>query len=104
MRSILTTLTSVVMLALTAPAMAGGNNANPNAQCEMIAALTGDYYANKLQGLSKEETRKQGMPEFTNEAFLRTVDLAINMAYAFDDGLAETEVESQVYDECLNYQ
>lgn len=104
MRQQLTILISILPMLFTMPAWSGGNSENPNAQCEMIAALTGDFYANKQQGMSKQETRTQGMPEFSNNEFLRTVDLAINMAYAFDDGLEESRVESQVYDECLEYQ
>lgn len=104
MRQALITIAGMLLLVFFMPVIAGANGDNPNTQCEMIAALTGDYYANKQAGLSKEETRAQGMPEFANDEFLRTVDLAISMAYAFEEGLSESEVEKQVYDECLNYQ
>lgn len=104
MRQQLTILTGILLMFFTVPAWSDDNSEKTNAQCEMIAALTGDFYANKQQGMSKQETRAQGMPEIANDEFLRTVDLAINMAYAFDDGLAESEVESQVYGECLEYQ
>lgn len=106
MRQVLTSLAAILMVASFTPvASAGGNTEeNPNAQCQMISALTGDFYANKQDGLSKEEARAQGMPEFANASFLRTADLALNMAYAFDEGMQESEIESQVYQECLGYQ
>lgn len=106
MRQTLTTFTAALILASGIPANAAtiSDEQIPNTQCQMISALTGDFYANKQDGLSKQEARSQGMPKFANASFLRTADLAINMAYAFDEDMRESEVEERVYEECLNYQ
>ena len=75
-----------------------------NLQCEMISALTGDYYAQRLEGKTKEEIQQATPPEFVDSEFLRVVDLAINLAFSFETNLNEDKVETQVYDSCLRNQ
>lgn len=70
-------------------------------QCAMIASLTGDYYAQRLEGKSKADMQQSTPPEFINSDFFRIVDLAINLAFNFDDSLNEDQVETQVYDSCM---
>ncbi len=75
-----------------------------NKQCETISALTGDYYHHKQSGKSKQEVQQTLRPDFVNDEFLRTVDLAINLAYTFPDGLSESDVEAQVFAGCEKHQ
>ncbi len=72
-------------------------------QCGMIASLTGDYYVQRLEGKSKAQMQQETPPEFINSEFFRTVDLAINLAFTFDDSLNEDQVETQVYDSCISH-
>ena len=75
-----------------------------NKQCEMISALTGDYYHHKQSGKSKQEVQENFRPDFMNAEFIRTVDLAINLAYTFPDGLQESDVEAKVFEGCEKHQ
>lgn len=75
-----------------------------NKQCETISALTGDYYHHKQSGKSKQEVLKTLRPDFMNDEFIRTVDLAINLAYTFPDGMQESDVESTVFNGCEKHQ
>lgn len=75
-----------------------------NKQCETISALTGDYYHHKQSGKSKQEVQQTLRPDFMNDEFIRTVDLAINLAYTFPDGLQESDVEASVFAGCEKHQ
>ncbi len=75
-----------------------------NLQCEMISALTGDYYYQKQSGKSKEQVKQTLQPDFMNDEFIRTTDLAINLAYTFPDGLQESDVEAKVFAGCQQHQ
>ncbi|MCX4188956.1 hypothetical protein [Methylophaga sp. OBS3] len=75
-----------------------------NQQCLTISALAGDYYHHKQAGKTKEEVQQTLRPEFMNDEFIRMIDLAINLAYTFPDGLPETEVEAKVYEGCEKHQ
>jgi len=75
-----------------------------NRQCEMISALTGDYYYQKQSGKSKEQVKQTLQPDFMNDEFIRTSDLAINLAYTFPDGLQESDVEAKVFAGCEQHQ
>lgn len=70
-------------------------------QCGMIASLTGDYFVQRLEGKTKGEMQQETPPEFINSEFFRTVDLAINLAFTFDESMNEDQVETQVYDGCI---
>jgi hypothetical protein len=70
-------------------------------QCGMIASLTGDYFVQRLEGKTKDQMQQETPPEFINSEFFRIVDLAINLAFSFDESLNEDQVESQVYDSCI---
>jgi hypothetical protein len=92
---------------LVLPAMAQppiGLGEPDNKQCDTIAALTGDYYHHKQSGKSKEQVQETLRPDFMNDEFIRTMDLAINLAYTFPDGMQETEVEAKVYEGCEKHQ
>ncbi|HET8806751.1 MAG TPA: hypothetical protein VFM76_00055 [Methylophaga sp.] len=75
-----------------------------NTQCETISALTGDYYHHKQSGKTKQEVQQTLRPDFMNDEFIRTVDLAINLAYTFPDGLQESDVEARVFAGCEKHQ
>ncbi len=75
-----------------------------NLQCEMISALTGDYYYQKQSGKSKEQVKQTLQTDFMNDEFIRTTDLAINLAYTFPDGLQESDVEAKVFAGCQQHQ
>lgn len=107
MNKILSGILTGAGLLLVMPAMAqppldlGEPN---NQQCETISALTGDYYHHKQSGKSKQEVQQTLRPDFMNDEFIRTVDLAINLAYTFPDGLQESDVEAQVFAGCEKHQ
>lgn len=71
-------------------------------QCGIIASLTGDYFVQRLDGKTKAEMQQETPPEFINSEFFRIVDLAINLAFNFDESLNEDQVETQVYDSCIS--
>mgnify|MGYP005873417147 CR=1 FL=1 len=73
-------------------------------QCEIISALTGDYYAQRLAGKSKQDLQQNTPPEFVDGEFFRTIDLAINLAFSFNDNRTEDSVEETVYHSCIKYQ
>ncbi|MDX1572521.1 MAG: hypothetical protein R3341_00750 [Methylophaga sp.] len=81
-----------------------GSGQLENKQCETISALTGDYYHHKQSGKTKQEVQQTLRPGFSNDEFLRTVDLAINLAYTFPDGLQESDVEAKVFAGCEKHQ
>lgn len=95
-----------IYLALMASALTATSASaqDDNLQCEMISALTGDYYAQRLEGKTKDEMQQATPPEFVDSEFLRVVDLAINLAFSFEASLSEDQVETQVYDSCLRNQ
>lgn len=72
-------------------------------QCDMIAALTGDYYAQRLSGKTKQDLQQEAPPEFIDSEFFRTIDLAINLAFSVDESMSEDQVETQVYDSCMRH-
>lgn len=83
----------------------GAVSANdPTQQCEMISALTGDYYAQRLAGKTKQDLQQNTPPEFVDGEFFRTIDLAINLAFSFNDNRTEDEVEETVYHSCMKHQ
>lgn len=84
---------------LATPVMAD----EPHKQCQMIAALTGDYYAQRLAGKDKAQIQHEIPLEFMNSDFLRLVDLAINLAFSVELSLNEDQVETQVYDSCVRH-
>lgn len=75
-----------------------------NKQCEMISALTGDFYHQKQSGKSKEQVKQTLRPDFMNDEFIRTTDLAINLAFTFPDDLQESDVEDKVFAGCQQHQ
>ncbi len=78
--------------------------ASDNPQCEMIAALTNDYYHHKQSGKTYDQVMQQHRPEFANDEFLRIVDLAINLAYALPEEMSESDVQKKVHDSCARLQ
>lgn len=107
MKKILSGMLSGVGLLLILPVMAQppmGLGEPENKQCEMISALTGDYYHHKQSGKSKEQVKQTLRPDFMNDEFIRTTDLAINLAYTFPDGLHESDVEAKVFASCEQHQ
>lgn len=107
MKKILCGIFTGTGLMLTLPLMAQpptGLGDQVNEQCEMISALTGDYYHHKQSGKSKEEVLQTMRPDFMNDEFVRTADLAINLAYTFPDGLQESDVEAKVFEGCEKHQ
>lgn len=75
-----------------------------NKQCELIAGLTGDYYAQRLDGKTQQQLESETPSEFANLDFLRTIDLAINLAFSFPADKTETAVEETVYASCIKNQ
>jgi len=73
-------------------------------QCELISGLTGDYYAQRLEGKTQQELQQGTPAEFANLDFLRTIDLAINLAFSMPEDKTEQEVEETVYSTCLQHQ
>lgn len=71
------------------------------AQCQMIAALTSDYYDHRQAGRSLDELKQDTPPEFNGTDFARTIDLALQLAFSLDDSPNEEQVEAQIYDSCL---
>lgn len=70
-------------------------------QCQMIAALTGDFYSHRQEGKSLENLKQDTPPEFSGTDFARTIDLALMLAFSVDESLDNDQVETQVYDSCL---
>lgn len=97
-----TPLIVVTMLSFSLSTLAAQASDNP--QCEMIAALTTDYYHHKQSGKSYDEVMQQQRPEFANDQFLRIVDLAINLAFALPDEMSEGDVKDKVHDSCARFQ
>ncbi|MCC5797576.1 MAG: hypothetical protein JJU48_09670 [Methylophaga sp.] len=97
-----TPLTVLTMLSLSLTMSAALASDNP--QCEMIAALTSDYYHHKQSGKSYDEVMQQHRPEFANDEFLRMADLAINLAYALPDEMLESDVKEKVHESCARFQ
>lgn len=75
-----------------------------NKQCELIAGLTGDYYAQRLEGKSQQELEAETPSEFANLDFIRTIELARNLAFSFADDKTEKEVEDTVFAACIKHQ
>lgn len=73
-------------------------------QCEMISAMTGDYYAQRQAGKAKQELEQALPPAFADSEFERTAKLAINLAYQVDDSLNEDQVETRIFDTCMQQQ
>ena len=70
-------------------------------QCTQISSLTGDYFAQRLEGKTKGEMQQATPPEFMHTEFFRMIDLAINLAFTFPETEKEENVEAMVYDNCL---
>jgi hypothetical protein len=73
-------------------------------QCEMISAMTGDYYAQRQAGKAKQEMQEALPPAFADSEFERTATLAINLAFNVDASLNEDQVETRVFDSCMQHQ
>lgn len=78
--------------------------AQENKQCELIAGLTGDYYAQRLDGKTQQQLESETPSEFANLDFLRTIDLAINLAFTFTPDKTEAEIEEAVFASCIKNQ
>ncbi len=94
---------SFLLITLAAFSMASSAQAE-NKQCELIASLTGDYYAQRLAGKTQEQLESEAPSEFAHLDFIRTIDLAINLAFSFPPDKAEAEVEQTVFDSCIKHQ
>lgn len=70
-------------------------------QCQMIAALTSDFYSHRQQGKTLDELKQDTPAEFSGTDFARTVELALMLAFSVEESLTEDEVEMQIYDSCL---
>lgn len=70
-------------------------------QCQMIAALTGDFYVHRQEGKTLDELKQETPPEFMGTDFARTIDLALMLAFSMDMSSNDDQVETQVYDSCL---
>lgn len=94
----------IALLALTALISPSVQAQTAEEQCQMIAALSGDFYSQRQNGKNLEELKQDTPPEFANTDFARTIDLALLLAFSLEDSLGEEEVETQVYDSCLRHQ
>lgn len=94
---------SFLLITLAAFSMTSSVQAE-NKQCELIASLTGDYYAQRLQGKTQGQLESEAPSEFANLDFLRTIDLAINLAFSFSPDKTETEIEQTVFASCVKHQ
>lgn len=72
-------------------------------QCRMISALTGDYYAQRQAGKPQQELERSTPPAFAGSEFERTIALAINLAFNIDDSLSEDQVETRIFDSCMQH-
>ena len=70
-------------------------------QCEMIAALTSDFYLHRQEGKTLDELKQDTPPEFIGTDFARTIDLALMLAFSVDGSLNDDQVETQVFESCL---
>lgn len=70
-------------------------------QCQLIAALSGDFYSQRQEGKSLEQLKQNTPPEFMGSEFARTIELALLLAFSVDESLNDEQVETQVYDSCL---
>lgn len=78
-------------------------NDEPDKQCQQISSLTGDYFAQRLEGKSMGEMQQATPPEFMHTNFFKMIDLAINLAFTFPESQTEEQVEQAVYDNCLQH-
>jgi len=90
----------LVMLGLSSVSVAQPENK----QCELISELTGDYYVQRLEGKTRQQLEQNTPSEFANLDFLRTINLAINLAFSFPQDKTEQQVEESVYATCLKHQ
>jgi hypothetical protein len=70
-------------------------------QCQMIAALSSDFYSQRQNGKTLDGLKQDTPPEFTGTEFARTIDLALLLAFSLDGSLSEDQVNKQVYDSCM---
>lgn len=70
-------------------------------QCQMIAALSSDFYSHRQSGKTMDDLKQDTPAEFAGTDFARTIDLALMLAFSLDDSLSEDQVQTQVYDSCL---
>jgi len=70
-------------------------------QCQMIAALTSDFYLHRQEGKTLDELRQDTPPEFIGSDFARTIDLALMLAFSMDESLNDDQVETEVFESCL---
>lgn len=75
----------------------------PDKQCLQISSLTGDYFAQRLDGKTMGEMQQATPPEFMHTEFFKMIDLAINLAFTFSESQTEEQVEQAVYDNCLQH-
>lgn len=55
----------------------------PDKQCLQISSLTGDYFAQRLEGKTMGEMQQATPPEFMHTEFFKVIDLAINSHLRF---------------------
>lgn len=72
-------------------------------QCEIISVLTRDYFAQRLEGKSMEDMQENIPPQFIGSQFARQMDLAMKLAFTFDESLNEDQVETVVFDNCMRH-
>ncbi|WP_417509994.1 hypothetical protein [Methylophaga sp.] len=72
-------------------------------ECLQISSLTGDYFAQRLEGKTKAEMQQATPSEFKHTAFLRKIELAINLAFTFPESQSEEQIEKAVYENCLEH-
>jgi hypothetical protein len=89
-----------VMLILTA-FTTGAYAQSAEEQCQMIAALSSDFYQHRQEGKTLEELRQDTPAEFIGTDFARTIELALMLAFTMDESLTEDQLETQVFDSCL---
>ncbi|WP_438969835.1 hypothetical protein [Methylophaga sp.] len=97
-------LKSSLLIALLTTLSSNAFAQQQNKQCELIAGLTGDYYAQRLEGKTQQQLQSETPSEFANLDFIRTIDLAINLAFSFPEDKSEQEVEETVFASCTRHQ
>jgi hypothetical protein len=89
-----------VMMLVTAVS-SGVHAQSAEEQCQMIAALSSDFYVHRQEGKTLDELRQDTPAEFIGTDFARTIELALMLAFTMDESLTEDQLETQVFDSCL---
>lgn len=90
-------LSTLLYVSLSLPLLAQDSEK----QCQMIAALTGDFYHHRQEGRTLDELRQDTPAEFAGTEFARSIDLALMLAFSLEKSLNNDQVETQVYDSCV---